>query len=114
MTEDAVNPPEASMALQTGAAGDSAETLCQVFDAARRFISCRERAAAVAMGRIPPARTLAEAIERDFLAFDLEDAERALREAVINADPLFALLLAAESNGLAGAERENAGRTAPL
>ncbi len=109
MTEDALNPSESPIVHL--APPEGRETLRLVFDAARRFIACRERAAAVAMGRIPPARTLAEAIERDFLGFDLEEAERALRDAVIGADPLFALLLANEAGGaLAGAEREDAAR----
>jgi hypothetical protein len=102
MTEDMTGPSPVSV---TAADPAQRDTLHRVFDAARRFIACRERAAAVAMGRIPPPRTLGEAIERDFLGFDLEEAERALREAVTTADPLFALLLTAESASFAGLDQ---------
>jgi hypothetical protein len=60
-----------------------AHDLLRVLETARRFIACRERAATTAA----PAATLAEAIERDFLAFDLSRAERELRDAVIAIDP---------------------------
>jgi hypothetical protein len=63
----------------------------KIFDAARRFIACRELATALATGQLPPARSLAEAIQRDFLAFDLTRAERELREAVIAAEPTLAM-----------------------
>lgn len=63
----------------------------RVFDAARRFIACRELAAALASGHLPPAKSLAEAIQRDFLAFDLTRAERELRESVIAAEPTVAM-----------------------
>ncbi len=109
MAEDATQP--ASPRLSGGS--DSREAMRQVFEAARRFVACRERAAAMAMGRIPPATTLAEAIERDFLGFDLEEAERQLREAVVTADPLFALLLASETPSLSMVERDCARRIAP-
>ncbi|MBK1657294.1 hypothetical protein [Paracraurococcus ruber] len=59
----------------------------RVLDAARRYVAYRERAAAMASGRIPEARTLADAIDRDFLAFDIARAERELRAAVIALDP---------------------------
>jgi hypothetical protein len=64
--------------------------LLRVFETARRFIACRARAAALADGSIP-AGSLAAAIERDVLAFDLPRAERALREAVIAIDPEVAI-----------------------
>ena len=54
---------------------------------ARRLVGYRERAAALAAGTIPPPRSMAEAIDRDFLAFDIRRTERALRAAVIAADP---------------------------
>jgi|GEM_PF-4078411 hypothetical protein len=69
----------------------SQQDLHRVFDAARRFVACRELATAMASGNLPPARSLAEAIQRDFLAFDLTRAERELREAVIAAEPTLAL-----------------------
>lgn len=59
----------------------------RVQELARRLVGYRERAAALAAGRLPRPRTLAEAIDRDFLAFDIARAERALREALIAADP---------------------------
>lgn len=68
--------------------GTAAETPVQmVLDAARRFIAYRERAAALVTGRLHPPMSLAEAIDRDFLAFDITQAERALRAAVIALDP---------------------------
>lgn len=54
---------------------------------ARRLLGYRERAAALAAGRVPPPRSMAEAIERDFLAFDISRTERALRAAISAADP---------------------------
>ncbi len=62
-----------------------------VVDAARRFIACRELATAMAAGHLPPPKSLAEAIQRDFVAFDLTRAERDLREAVIAAEPHIAI-----------------------
>lgn len=56
--------------------------LLRVLEAARDFLVCRDRLAAVRGGQVAPARSLAEAIGRDFLPFDLERATEALREAV--------------------------------
>lgn len=61
---------------------DTAPSLLRVFDTARRFIAYRERQEAIGSGRLPPPRTLAEAIDRDFLAFELRRAEHDLRDAV--------------------------------
>lgn len=69
--------------------------LRQVFEAARRLVAYRERAAALAARDLHPP-SLAEAIDRDFLAFDIGRAERALRAAVIAADPDRAPLWLAE------------------
>jgi len=68
----------------------AAPSLLRVFDTARRYVAYREREAALAAGKLPAPRTLAEAIDRDFLAFELRRAERDLREAVISAEPDFA------------------------
>lgn len=65
----------------------SAPSLLRVFDTARRFVAYREREAALAAGKLPAPRTLAEAIDRDFLAFELRRAERDLRDAVMSAEP---------------------------
>lgn len=59
----------------------------RVAELARRLVAYRDRAAAMADGRIPAPRTMAEAIDRDFLAFDISRTEQALRAAVIAADP---------------------------
>lgn len=59
----------------------------RVVEAARRLVAYRERAAALRNGRIPEASSLAEAIDRDFLGFDVARAERDLRAAVIALDP---------------------------
>lgn len=64
-----------------------APSLLRVFDTARRFVAYREREAALANGKLPAPRTLSEAIDRDFLAFELRRAERDLRDAVIMAEP---------------------------
>lgn len=66
---------------------DTAPSLLRVFDTARRYIAYRERESAIATGTIPAPRNLAEAIDRDFLAFELRRAERDLREAVVALDP---------------------------
>lgn len=79
-----------SIALSPDQAGNP-QDLRRVFDAARRLVACRELATAMASGTLPPARSLAEAIQRDFLAFDLTRAERELREAVIAAEPTLAM-----------------------
>jgi hypothetical protein len=65
--------------------------LTRIFEAARHFVACRELATALAAGQLPPAKSLAEAIQRDFLAFDLTRAERELREAVLAAEPTLAI-----------------------
>ena len=64
-----------------------APSLLRVFDTARRFVAYRDRQQAVDEGQMPMPRTLAEAIDRDFLAFELRRAERALREAVMALEP---------------------------
>jgi hypothetical protein len=61
-------------------AGDPA--LIRVLETARSFLSYREQVTAIAAGHVPPPRDLGEAIDRDFLLFDLERAAQALREAV--------------------------------
>jgi len=59
----------------------------RVVEAARRFIAYRERLATIISGRLPRPASLAEAIDRDFLHFDITQAERELRAAVIALDP---------------------------
>ncbi len=66
--------------MQHTAAPDPA--LLRVLESARRFLACRDEAAALASGRQGVARDLAEAIARDFVPFDLETAAEALRAAV--------------------------------
>jgi hypothetical protein len=56
--------------------------LLKVLATARSFLSCRAQVTEIVSGRAPPARNLGEAIDRDFLFFDLERAAQALREAV--------------------------------
>lgn len=81
--------------------GSPAE-LMRVFEAARRFVACRARAAELA-GTAP---SLAMAIERDFLIFDLGLAERALHAAVLAIDP--APMLEAHCDAAAGLHRTGA------
>lgn len=54
--------------------------LHDVLSAARRFLDLQARADAAHSAQAPA--TLADAIERDFLLFDLHDAARDLRDAV--------------------------------
>lgn len=61
--------------------GPGAEALAEVYAAARRFVATQRRADASARPT-----SLAEAIERDFLLFDLHEAGRDLRDAVEAAD----------------------------
>jgi hypothetical protein len=56
--------------------------LLRVLETARSFLSYREQVTAIAAGKVPPPSNLGEAIDRDFLLFDLERAAQALREAV--------------------------------
>ncbi|MCI0754617.1 hypothetical protein [Teichococcus vastitatis] len=62
--------------------------LMQVYAAARRLMLHRERARALQarLDRAPD--DLAEAIDRDFIEFDLMRAERRLRDALRAAEPL--------------------------
>ncbi|TCZ55099.1 hypothetical protein [Roseicella aquatilis] len=79
MREDDTEP------VETG--GCDPARMRRVIEAARRFVACRERAVALRRGRIPEPASLAEAIDRDFLGFDIARAERDLRAAVIALDP---------------------------
>ena len=82
MARDADHQPAAASPAADRAEG-AAEGLHHVLEAAQRFLACRERASALApWSEARPARTLAEAIERDFVGFDLERAEAELRAAV--------------------------------
>jgi hypothetical protein len=80
----------ATPAAPAAAADDPA--LHRVYDTARRFIAHRERMALIEAGQLPAPRNLAEAIDRDFLAFDLKTALEELREAVIAMEPSLAAL----------------------
>jgi len=66
---------------------ETAPSLLRVFDTARRFVAYRAREAALQTGAVRPPATLSEAIDRDFLAFELRRAERDLRDAVVALDP---------------------------
>jgi hypothetical protein len=57
--------------------------LRRVYETARCFISHRERLAATAAGQAAAPRSLAEQIDRDFLAFDVATALDELRKAVM-------------------------------
>lgn len=62
------------------------DSLLRVYAEARRYIHCRDRHQQMErLGQAGP-RDLAEAIERDFVAFELEGAERSLRAALRGAD----------------------------
>lgn len=56
--------------------------LLAVYMHARRLVLCQERARAMQARLEDIPGSLAEAIERDFVAFELEDAERALCRAI--------------------------------
>jgi len=71
----------------TNASFETAPSLLRVFDSARRFVAYRAREAALQSGAVRPPATLSEAIDRDFLAFELRRAERDLREAVVALEP---------------------------
>ena len=71
---------------ETDCAADPARVQ-RVIEAARRFIAYRERLATIISGRLPRPASLAEAIDRDFLHFDITQSERELRAAVIALDP---------------------------
>jgi len=58
--------------------------LRDVLGAARRLLDLQDRATAAQAAQAPA--TLADAIERDFLLFDLHDAQRDLRKAVAAAE----------------------------
>ena len=62
--------------------GSADPALLRVLETARCFLSYREQLTAIAAGTVAPPRDLGEAIDRDFLLFDLERAAQALREAV--------------------------------
>lgn len=79
MIEDAAQYSGPITPLQADAA---LPDLLRVLDSARRYLACRERAVALWAGGTPPPRTLGEAVDLDFLAFDLAHAEHQLRAAV--------------------------------
>jgi len=64
------------------AALQSLSSLRAIYALARHYVLCRERTRALQLRAEEAPGSLAEAIERDFLAFELEDAERALCAAV--------------------------------
>jgi len=64
------------------------DLLRAVYTQARRFMLYRERAQAMQARMEEMPDSLAEAIERDFAAFELEDAARALCHAVRTAEAL--------------------------
>ncbi len=68
--------------MTTADASPAEDALHSVVERARNFLACRDQVAEILTGRVPPAATLAEAIDRDFLLFDLERAAEALREAL--------------------------------
>jgi hypothetical protein len=56
--------------------------MMRVVEAARVFLSYRDRMTAMGVNLSSPSRSLADAIDRDFLFFDFERSVQALREAV--------------------------------
>ncbi|MDW8398855.1 MAG: hypothetical protein RMK90_09855 [Acetobacteraceae bacterium] len=60
----------------------SAPAVAGLAAAARRLLALRDQAGPLAAAAPPPVRTLADAIDRDLLVFELEQAMRELREAL--------------------------------
>lgn len=56
--------------------------MLRVVEAARTFLSYRDRMTSMGVNLSAPTRNLADAIDRDFLIFDFERSVQALREAV--------------------------------
>ena len=56
--------------------------MMRVVEAARTFLSYRDRMTSLGVNLSAPTRSLADAIDRDFLFFDFERSVQALREAV--------------------------------
>jgi hypothetical protein len=56
--------------------------MLRVVEAARTFLSYRDRMTTMGVNLSAPTRNLADAIDRDFLIFDFERSVQALREAV--------------------------------
>ena len=69
------------------AAPEGMSCLMRVYAEARRYLAYRERAKMLM--NVAPG-DLADAIDRDFIVFDLARAERRLREALRSAEPLMA------------------------
>ncbi|MFC3126942.1 hypothetical protein ACFOD4_17890 [Pseudoroseomonas globiformis] len=69
---------------------DTQDSLIKVYAAARRYMAHRERARILQERRDQAPADLAEAIDRDFIEFDMMRAERRLREALRAAAPLLA------------------------
>lgn len=62
--------------------------LMEVLRAARALLAVQDRSHALARASQCSPPSLTDAIERDFLTFDLQDASQVLREAVAAADAL--------------------------
>ena len=62
--------------------------LMEVLRAARALIALQDRSTALARAAQTGPTSLTDAIERDFLTFDLQDAVTVLRDAVAAADAL--------------------------
>jgi hypothetical protein len=75
--------------------------LLRVLEAARSFLSYRDRLNAITFSDAARPRDLAEAIDRDFLLFDMETAAQALRAAVVAAEAV-AMPRAAQPGHAAG------------
>lgn len=73
-------------AVSHGVAAELA--LMEVLRAARALLAVQERSHALSRASQASPPSLTDAIERDFLTFDLQDASQILREAVAAADAL--------------------------
>jgi len=73
-----------AQARSDGSAHDA--LLTEVLRAARALLALQERRSVLARGAEAAPPSLSDAVERDFLGFEMQDAMAALREAVLAVD----------------------------
>jgi len=75
-------PRQGAGQMATSCPATLAASLSSALDAARRLVALREKTGPLAVPLAQPVLTMADAIERDLLGFDVEQALQDLRSAL--------------------------------